>query len=105
MDETALIALSILMEETARGVLGETGDLAFTEAAEEDEEEALAHAEKWSLAAEKGRASVSDEKQSRRREKKRAVAEEEQPMKGEAGNQGAWFSSDGESQHLSDEFD
>ena len=38
MDETALIALSILMEETARGVLGETGDLAFTEAVSKDEE-------------------------------------------------------------------
>ncbi|KAF1845844.1 uncharacterized protein K460DRAFT_284043 [Cucurbitaria berberidis CBS 394.84] len=38
MDETALIAFGILMEETAREVLGETGDLAFTEAAEEEEE-------------------------------------------------------------------
>jgi len=38
MDETALIALSILMEETARAVLGETGDLAFTEATDKDEE-------------------------------------------------------------------
>jgi hypothetical protein len=42
MDETALIALGILMEETVRGVLGETGDLAFTEAADEEEERALA---------------------------------------------------------------
>ncbi|RMZ74185.1 hypothetical protein GMOD_00005048 [Pyrenophora seminiperda CCB06] len=41
MDETALIALSILMEETARGVLGETGDLAFTEAVDEDEQRVL----------------------------------------------------------------
>jgi hypothetical protein len=39
MDETALIALGILMEEMAREVLGETGDLAFTEAADEEEEE------------------------------------------------------------------
>jgi hypothetical protein len=38
MDETALIALGILMEETAREVLGETGDLAFLEGDEEGEE-------------------------------------------------------------------
>jgi hypothetical protein len=31
MDETALLALAILMEETAAQVLGDTGDLAFTE--------------------------------------------------------------------------
>lgn len=31
MDETALIALGILMEEAVRGSLGETGDLVFTE--------------------------------------------------------------------------
>lgn len=42
MDETALIAFGILMEETAREVLGDTGDLAFTEAADEEEERALA---------------------------------------------------------------
>jgi hypothetical protein len=42
MDETALIAFGILMEETAREVLGETGDLAFTEAADEAEERAMA---------------------------------------------------------------
>jgi hypothetical protein len=46
MDETALIAFGILMEETAREVLGETGDLAFTEAADEEEERALAAEEK-----------------------------------------------------------
>lgn len=39
MDETALIAFGILMEETAREILGETGDFAFVEAANEDEEE------------------------------------------------------------------
>lgn len=37
MDETALIALGILVEETAREILGETGDLVFTEAADEEE--------------------------------------------------------------------
>lgn len=42
MDETALIALGILMEETTRSKLGETGDLAFTEAADPDDEESSA---------------------------------------------------------------
>jgi hypothetical protein len=42
MDETALIAFGILLEETAKEVLGETGDLAFTEAADEEEDQALA---------------------------------------------------------------
>ena len=36
LDETALLALGILMEETARETLGETGDLAFVEG-EDDE--------------------------------------------------------------------
>jgi hypothetical protein len=43
MDETALIAFGILIEETAREVLGDTGDLAFTEAADEEEERVLAN--------------------------------------------------------------
>lgn len=34
MDETALLAMGILMEETARSKLGDAGDLAFTEAAD-----------------------------------------------------------------------
>ncbi|KAF2034651.1 hypothetical protein EK21DRAFT_48020, partial [Setomelanomma holmii] len=38
MDETALIAFGILLEETAKEIIGETGDLAFTEAADEEEE-------------------------------------------------------------------
>jgi hypothetical protein len=38
MDETALIALGILMEESAREILGETGDLALTEAMDESED-------------------------------------------------------------------
>ena len=36
LDETALLAVGILMEEMAREVLGETGDLAFVEG-EDDE--------------------------------------------------------------------
>lgn len=42
MDETALIALGILMEEVAKEVMGETGDLALLEAARTDEERAFA---------------------------------------------------------------
>lgn len=38
MNETALIAMSILMEESAHSVLGETGDLAFTEADQDDDD-------------------------------------------------------------------
>jgi hypothetical protein len=38
MNETALIALGILIEESAREELGETGDIVFTEAAEIEEE-------------------------------------------------------------------
>lgn len=55
MDETALIALSILMEETARGVLGETGDLAFTEAATKDEERVFGGQVKQTVDGEKKR--------------------------------------------------
>jgi hypothetical protein len=42
MDETALIALGILIEETVSSELGETGDFALVEAARSDEEDALA---------------------------------------------------------------
>ncbi|KAF1953879.1 hypothetical protein CC80DRAFT_449747 [Byssothecium circinans] len=42
MDETALIALGILMEEMAKETLGETGDLALLEAANSEEEAILA---------------------------------------------------------------
>lgn len=47
MDETALIAFGILMEETAREVLGETGDFAFVEAANDEEEEAFGVGEEF----------------------------------------------------------
>ncbi|EAT88887.2 hypothetical protein SNOG_03682 [Parastagonospora nodorum SN15] len=43
MDETALIAFGILMEEMGNEMLGETGDLAFTEAAVEVEEQEMGH--------------------------------------------------------------
>lgn len=36
MDETALLAMGILLEEATREVLGETGDLVFTEGEEQD---------------------------------------------------------------------
>nr|POE51732.1 hypothetical protein CFP56_25939 [Quercus suber] len=38
-DETALLAMGILLEEAARSALGKTGDLALVEAAEEEEVE------------------------------------------------------------------
>ncbi|KAF2200119.1 hypothetical protein GQ43DRAFT_472992 [Delitschia confertaspora ATCC 74209] len=41
MDETALLALGILVEETASSVLGETGDLAFLEAGGVEEPKSL----------------------------------------------------------------
>lgn len=34
LDETGLLALAVLVEETARGVLGDTGDFAFVEPGE-----------------------------------------------------------------------
>ena len=37
LDETALIALGVLMEEASRDVLGRTGDLVFTEGEERTE--------------------------------------------------------------------
>lgn len=40
MDETALIAFGILMEESVKEVIGDSGDLALTEAARSDEENA-----------------------------------------------------------------
>lgn len=39
MDETALLAFGILLEEAGREVLGRRGDLVFTEAAESPSEE------------------------------------------------------------------
>ena len=41
MDETALVALGILIEEMAKETLGETGDLALVEAANSEEEAAV----------------------------------------------------------------
>jgi hypothetical protein len=37
LDETALIALGVLMEEASRDILGQTGDLVFTEGVEMEE--------------------------------------------------------------------
>lgn len=45
MDETALIALGILLEETAKETLGETGDLALIEFLSNDEQKAFADEE------------------------------------------------------------
>lgn len=41
MDETALLAMGILLEESIRDVLGRTGDLVFTEGREEDSESGI----------------------------------------------------------------
>lgn len=41
MDETALLALGILLEEAAKETLGATGDLAFVEGEEEDDGESI----------------------------------------------------------------
>ena len=37
MDETALLALGILLQETAREILGTSGDFAFVEVEEQDD--------------------------------------------------------------------
>ncbi|KAB2101115.1 hypothetical protein AA0113_g3650 [Alternaria arborescens] len=91
MDESALIALSILMEETARGALGETGDLAFTEAAEEDEEQVLARQKQWTqgTGGKKEGAIV--------RAKKKAQASKEKQRAKERARLETWTSSDEES--------
>lgn len=44
MDETALLAMGILVEEAVRESLGETGDLTFTE---EEDRDHLSNAEVW----------------------------------------------------------
>jgi hypothetical protein len=42
MDETALIAFGVLLEEATRATLGETGHLALVEAATSEEDEGFA---------------------------------------------------------------
>lgn len=41
LDETALLAFGILMEEASREILGSTGDLVITEGEEVDEESSI----------------------------------------------------------------
>jgi hypothetical protein len=65
MDETALIAFGILMEETIRAELGETGDLAFTEAADEEEERVLADEDEQDGRGESVQVSVRHEEKAR----------------------------------------
>jgi hypothetical protein len=99
MDETALLALSILMEETARGVLGETGDLAFTEAAEEDEKDVQARQDKW-IQGDKREGAID-------RAKKRAQASKQKQLAKEKAQSSldTWTSSDEESQDDSEELE
>ncbi|KAJ4370534.1 hypothetical protein N0V83_005055 [Neocucurbitaria cava] len=88
MDETALIALGILMEETAKEILGETGDLAFTEAADADEE--------LDLAGESEHETGDNEEQTRKSAAREASNEDE--------SSGPWSSEDG-SRYASEESD
>lgn len=95
LNETALIALCILVEETARDALGETGDLAFTEAAEEHEHEILTGLKK----AKKGGA----QKQWTGKEKAQSgVGKETQPVEKNTGKHVTWSSSDGSSSSFDD---
>ena len=87
MDETALLALGILIEETAREVMGETGDLAFTEAAGADEERALAG----------GRDDTEEDEEGTRWSASRDARTEDEPS-------GPWSSSDG-SRYATEESD
>lgn len=64
MDETALIAFGILIEETARELLGETGDFAFTEAAEEEKNEDAAPSDEEDAENVKRSASMADKERS-----------------------------------------
>ncbi|KAI4951295.1 hypothetical protein J4E91_004004 [Alternaria rosae] len=95
LNETALIALCILVEETARDALGETGDLAFTEAAEEHEHEILTGLKK----AKKG----GVQKQWTGKEKAQSsVGKETQPVEKKTGKHVTWSSSDGSSSSFDD---
>ncbi|CAO2648986.1 Nn.00g099350.m01.CDS01 [Neocucurbitaria sp. VM-36] len=89
MDETALIALGILMEETAREVMGETGDLAFTEAADADEDQGLAGDEE--------KDTREDEEETRKSASRDARTEDE-PLD-------SWSSSGDGSQYATEESD
>ncbi|KAI4618404.1 hypothetical protein J4E80_005002 [Alternaria sp. BMP 0032] len=90
LNETALIALCILMEETARDALGETGDLAFTEAAEEHEHEILTSLKKAKRAKKSGA-----QKQGTGKEKEQSsVGKEKQPVEKKTGKHVTWVSSD-----------
>ncbi|KAG9196505.1 hypothetical protein G6011_01626 [Alternaria panax] len=97
MDETALIALSILMEETARGMLGETGDLAFTEAADEDETQVLARQKQWT------QGTGGKQEGAIVRAQKKAQASKERQRAKEKARLETWTSSDEESQDDSEE--
>jgi hypothetical protein len=73
LDETALIALCILMEETARGAMGDTGDLAFTEAAEESEHDILTSLKEAKRGGGKEQPTAGKEKQPEENEAEKSV--------------------------------
>ncbi|KAH7391864.1 hypothetical protein BKA66DRAFT_412916 [Pyrenochaeta sp. MPI-SDFR-AT-0127] len=100
MDETALIAFGILMEETAREVLGETGDLAFTEAADEDEERILMENDDD----EEDEEDVEDVEEEEDEEKEEKLSKKTASRTG-AGHAEPWSSSDDGSRYATEESD
>lgn len=68
MDETALIALGILLEETVKETLGDTGHLALLEGVRSEEEDAFAKHEEH---AQERRQELLDHMEKLRREKSR----------------------------------
>lgn len=94
MKETALIAMGILMEETARSVLGETGDLAFTEADQDDDHHHIRHRQnEWTMSAERQQTNSSNEE-------RRPTSQVQQPTKS---RHDSWTWSDESSVYTSDD--
>lgn len=80
MDETALLAFGILLEEASRDALGKRGDLVFTEPATEPKEVARAmQAAKVTSSVSKGPEETGQDVTSKpaRKAKRRRVAKEE----------------------------
>ena len=82
MDETALLALGILLEEAAKETLGATGDLAFIEGEEKDDGERLGGSSEQDLEAKvmgksSGRGKKSKDSEATRKRKRRKLDKEE----------------------------
>ncbi|USP75354.1 mnd1-like protein [Curvularia clavata] len=95
MNETALIAMGILMEETARSVLGQTGDLALTEAneADDDDDQIRRRQNEWTMSTQKRQMNSSDEE-------RRRASHVQQPSKSV---HDSWTWSDESSSYTSDD--